>query len=314
MTETTSEKKLQWHFRNGKMWMFDDEDIMQRQGRCHRVVEKFYDLKEVEDFFSTIIEDYPFGITFDISALEKPHFGNLNYTNFSDFFIMHPLSPDISYQQTIDALTFDSDDNFDYVEYYKKRIEEGVANKYAGRNSATIKKYNAVVVLPALVKIRSHICNNKLRHIAEEHGKHAIFKPHPLTTKDELNQIMEMLQSFTTVVDPDEDVYEYILNADYLYTSHWSETVLAGVALDKKMEPIDTFQNRLFGSFSHINHQLFNSLPNERKTVLNKIFNNYRSGMVNPNTQPDWKERMVKYLDYILEKRNHVKTHYIGRI
>lgn len=320
MAKCEREEKLEWRYRNGHFWMFDEKDISIRNGADVKTSEeqtvissKLDNLKKVEDHFSTLINKYDFGVTFDLNAREKPYFDNINYTSLLDMFIVHPLSPELSHHQTMDALTYFDDSDFDYVQYYKDMVLSDNMNKYVDRKKASATAYDAVVVLPGLKWIRKALCLNKMLKIVENHGKRAIFKPHPLTNRREFEDIMLMLPSHASVVMPSEDVYEYIINSEIVYTSGWSETALTAAALGKNIEPIHTWQDRMFGSFSHISQHIFNADKKDRKYLINKILNSYRSGVINPVVQPDWKDRLEKYLDYINTKRSHIKTHYVKR-
>lgn len=272
---------------------------------------KYDHLIEVADFFLEEMQKYPTSPCYDLGACEHPYFDNVNYTNFSDFFMMHPLQPELSHVQIDEALIYGSDDvPIDFYSIYAKRLQEENLNKYktASRNE---KPNTAVVILPGSNQIQ-RICNKKLKYIYEEHGTLAVFKPHPLTSFHEISNtdyLKSIIHKHATIADKEEDVYAYIKDADMVYTTHLSETVFHASCLGKKVHPIDMFNEKQFMAFSHINKHLFET--DNPKYVINKMMNNYRSGLVNPRYQLDWKERVVAYLEYIHDKRDSYRYKYI---
>jgi hypothetical protein len=296
-----------------KNTMFSDEEIEIRFGPYAKIVnfDKYHHLIEVEEYFLEEMKQYPTSPCHDLNANEHPYFDNVNYTNFSDFFMMHPLQPELSYIQTEDALIYgETEFAVDFFSIYAKRLKEDNFNKYktSSRNDTP---NEAVVVLIGNNEINK-LCFNKLKYIYSEHGTLAVFKPHPMTNFEDMAHdefFKKNIHKHINIADREDDVYDYIKNAEVVYTSHWSETAFHALCLGKRIEPIDTFQSKIFGSFSHINKHLFETENPEY--VINKMFNDYRCGLVNPKYQKDWKERVSKYLSYIHQKRKNYRFKYI---
>jgi hypothetical protein len=81
--------------------------------------------------------------------------------------------------------------------------------------------------------------------------------------------------------------------------------------LGKRIEPIDIWNNVLMGSFACINNHLFVN-QHQLDNYVNKCFSSYKSGIVNPLIDKDWKGKVDKYFDYICEKRDGYKNWYIA--
>jgi len=290
----------------------NNEEIDQRFGDRFDLlkIEKYEHLREVESYFIEIMKNYPTNYCYDLTAFEHPYFDNINYTIFSDFFMMKPLQPDLSNIQINEALIYGDSFKIDYFQIYSELLKNKNLNKYKTK-STNVSNIEAVVALPG-GNLLDKICFNKLKWIYRTHGKFAIFKPHPLTEPIEIDMLYEKIHKHINIANYDDDLYEYIKVADIVYSTHSSESVFYSLCLGKKVEPIDTFQHRMFGSFSHINNHLFET--DNRKLVINKIFNDYRSGLINPIYQKDWKDRIEKYLDYIHEKRLNYRYKYIQQI
>lgn len=273
--------------------------------------EKYDHLSEVEAFFLEEMQKYPTSPCYDLGAAEHPYFDNINYTNFSDFFMMKPLQPELSHIQTEEALIYGSTEpEFDFYTRYAERLKDGNFNKYT-TEGRSVQNCTAVVVLLGTNAL-DVVCRKKLEFIYREHGTLAVYKPHPLTDFPDTS-VEQHMKSFVhkhiTVAGKDEDVYSYIKGAEVVYTTHWSETAFHAACLGKRVEPIDKFNEKLHGTYGHINKHIFETA--EPKYVINKMLNSYRSGLVHPTYQPDWKERISNYLDYIHDKRSNYRTRYL---
>ena len=105
-------------------------------------------------------------------------------------------------------------------------------------------------------------------------------------------------------------MYYYLQKAKGVYTTHISESCLYGVILGKDTQPIDVWNNIQRGSFYCINNHLLYHQKYARGYV-NKTFSCYKSGIINPELDKNWKEKVDKYFDYILEKRSLYKNWFI---
>lgn len=293
--------------------MLDEDERQERFGDYieHVNFEKYEHLLEVEAFFLEEMQKYPTSTCYDLGAAEHPYFDNINYTNFSDFFMMRPLQPELANIQTEEALIYGSTEpDFNFYFVYSDRLTRENLNKYTTKGRSA-KNCTAVVVLSGSNAL-DFVCKKKMLFIYREHGTLAVYKPHPLTHFAEASvedSLKSSVHKHITVADKDEDVYSYIKDAEVVYTTHWSETAFHAACLGKRVEPIDKFNEKLHGSYGHINKHIFET--DNPKYVINKMFNDYRSGLVHPTYQPDWKERILKYLDYIHDKRSNYRTKYL---
>jgi hypothetical protein len=48
-----------------------------------------------------------------------------------------------------------------------------------------------------------------------------------------------------------------------------------------------------------------------KRDIINKLLNNYRSGLFHPLLDKNWKEKISKYLEFIHEMRMSVKHYYM---
>ena len=267
-------------------------------------------MKECEEFLINKIEKYETVVVYDMNFPEQPFFSTLNYTSLGEMFYIHPLSPETSNFQMESCFIDREPIKTDYFEYFKEKYSNEYMNKYENQKERSINEFDAVVVLPGQNKFNT-ICINKLKYIVHEHGYRAVFKFHPLTKEDGQKDFIRLLPNNTCFVDGNESVYDYIKDADIVYTSHNSDSAFASVCLGKTISPIDSFQAKVHGTFAAINHFLF--YHTNRKETINMILNNYRSGLFVPNLNDDWRERMSEYLEYIHEKRDMFKKYYIEK-
>ena len=265
-------------------------------------------MRECEQFLIDKIKKYETVVMYDMNFPEQPFFSTINYCSLGEIFYTHPLSPESAYSQMESCFVDREPIKTDYFEYFKEKYSNDYMNKYENQKERSINEFDAVVVLPGQNKFNT-ICINKLKYIVHEHGYRAVFKFHPLTKEDGQKDFIRLLPNNTCFVDGNESVYDYIKDADIVYTSHNSDSAFASVCLEKTISPIDSFQMKVHGTFAAINHFLFSHM--NRKEIINMILNNYRSGLFVPNLNDDWRERMSKYLEYIHEKRDMFKKYYI---
>jgi hypothetical protein len=65
------------------------------------------------------------------------------------------------------------------------------------------------------------------------------------------------------------------------------------------------------GSFYTINNYLFTN-QDDIKNFINHTFSCYKSGIINPWLEKDWRTKVDKYMNYISEKRNVYKDWFIA--
>lgn len=267
-------------------------------------------LKEVEKHFLKQIKRYKVETSYDVIANELPYFKTLNYTEWAHCFIMHPLQQELRMKQMRDAYEEDSEVKVDYAAYFANRILNGQSNKYEHIKSAIdeVKGRENLVVLVGSNKLKDRICLNKLRWIRDTHEDEVYFKPHPLTTYQLVGELKDILGN-EYVLDRDEDMYAYLIQAETVYTSHMSESAVYAVSLDKTIEPIDVYNKVEQGSFYHINKFLFDE--KNPKDWLNTTLNSSKCGIVNPEVDSKWRERIDEYLDYIMSSRDKYKNKYV---
>ncbi len=241
-----------------------------------------------------------------------PYFKTMGYTEFATNFYLQPLNTRIRNEQMIDAWNDNVKNPDDWSSYLQQNVIESKANKYEDREE-DFKKWptkDYLVVLPGSNKIKTNICLNRLRFLKKEHGDNIYFKPHPITTHQIIGEMKDFFGE-DCVLPRHKDVYYYLQKAKTIYTTHISETALYGAVLGKRIEPIDIWGNIMMGSFACINNHLFVN-QHHIKDYINKCFSSYKSGIINPTVDKNWREKVDKYFDYICKKRDTYKNWYIA--
>ena len=261
-------------------------------------------LEEVEHFVRASVElNGLFKISYDCTANENTYFNTLNYALYAGMMILHPLCFSTQVFQMYDALADDVEVK-DYVGWLLSQER----NKYLKQNGEELQKRKiegarAVVVLPGANKFFEFVDPGKLMRLASVFGKGLVLKPHPNDSVEVINWLKQQgLHKKVTVAGPLDDVYYLIDQVDTVFTTHISETCLIAMAKGKTVEPIDPFNNRLCGSFSHINNILWTS--EDPINTINKVFSSPKSGVINPCVDDDWKDKVNKYMNYIAANRD----------
>lgn len=291
------------------MEMFEPGTLKERIGSLQKSA-KLYDLEQVEEYALKKLEEVGLDYAYDVIANEPPDFWTMGYTEYATSFIFQPLNLEARDSMITDAFN-DNCDIVDYASMLRDNIEKSNANKYQDRKSHinVIKPKKNLVVLPGSNKIKQKVCLNKLKHISKEHKGDILFKPHPITYHAVIGELKDMFGE-ENILPRNSDLYEYIKGAEKIYTTHMSESAFYSVALNKTIEPIDVFNEVHMASFYNINKMVFSN-QHLGDDVINKICSSYKSGFINPTLEPNWKEKVDKFIDYIIEFKNKHKDWYI---
>lgn len=293
------------------MEMFNQKSMNERIGPDIKKSPSLSHLKDVEKYFVNSIKKYKIEIAYDVIANEIPYFKTMNYTEWAHSFIMHPLQQDLRMKQMRDAYADNVEQTIDYVEYFKDRILNKKSNKYSHiHKDITHKPRDVLVVLVGSNKLKERICLNKLKWVCDTYENDVYFKPHPLTKHQLVGELKDLFTD-ERVLHRDADMYEFLINAKIVYTSHMSESAVYAACLDKQIEPIDVFNKVEQGSFYHINYFLFTE--DNPKEWINRTFNSAKSGVINPEVDSNWKQKVDEYLEYITSVRNKFKNKYISK-
>lgn len=291
--------------------MFDTASVEKHIGTKIRFRDRLKALQPLEDYFRNKCDAVGIEHSYDCTANEPTYFKTLNYTTYAGMFIMHPLCYSHQMFQMYDAKA-DRLASVGHMEWLRKNLAEGQVSKYVKGNgdeldSDEYANYTDIAVLSGSNKIHQHISKAKLKLLVQRLGSDLLLKPHPITNDKALTEIKN-LKGNAQLARTDDDLYALLEKAEVVHTTHISETALTALLMGKKITPLDPFGNRLIGSFSHINHFCFSEAdPIE---TLGSIFASPKSGVVHPEVDTDWKDKIDAYFDYILGQRKLQKNHY----
>ena len=265
--------------------MFNRKVLNDRIGKLKKS-KALDDLEAVEGYIIRKSSENNIETSYDVMAEEMPYFKTMAYTEFATCFYLQPLNAKIRNEMMIDAWRDNVKDPSDWTSY--------------------------LVVLPGSNKVKSNICLNRLRELKRIHGDNIYFKPHPITTHQIIGEMKDFFGE-DCVLPRHADVYYYLQKAKTVYTTHISESALYATVLGKRIEPIDIWNNIMQGSFACINTHLFDHQHNT-KEYIDKVFSSYKSGIINPVVDKDWKKKVDQYFDYICKKRDIYKSWYITTV
>lgn len=289
--------------------LLDSKESAKRIGHLEKS-DKLKLLRPVEDLIHDLAKENGLEASYDVLANELPYFKTIAYTEWAGNLIVYPLCNAFRFEQIDESYWGTPCPSGEvFIEYLASQFKEKNANKYKNRNIPDSSKFKKnLVVLLGTNKLKKFICLNKLMWIKKNLNGNVVFKPHPLTTFQVIGELQDLFGE-EQVAHREEDVYCYLEHADTVYATHHSETVAFAVAIGKKVDPIDVYQEQHMGAFSHINRILFTH--SDPAKSLNKVFFNHKSGIINPLVDNDWEEKLVNYFKYICEKRESFKDKYI---
>lgn len=291
--------------------LFDPAENFERLGDRVTLKDEFHVFDDAIEYLISLMKKEKTDLSHDLTSAERPYFRTLNYTTYAKSLMISPLQPDLAAKQIYDAAMTPRTTDIDYISFFADIINKGESNKYNQIVKGSNLDCEAVVVLPGGNKLFDHVCINKIKYILAEHGKQAVFKPHPLTSDEDLAEFKSRVGEYKNVLNMlyvYDDVYEYIKKAKIVYTTHYSETALYAKCIGKQISPITTFQHRKLHGFSHINEFLF---QHPYLDHIDTIFDSYKSGLIIPQIQTDWKQRISDYVSYIHYERDRIRFHYV---
>jgi hypothetical protein len=293
------------------MEMFNKKELQGRIGPLKKS-KSLYDLEQVEGYVIRRASELGLETSYDVMAEEMPYFKTLAYTEYAGCFYLQPLNFKLRNEQMQEAWHDSDSEIVDYHSWFVDKVVNNNNNKYTDREDVS-NKYpakNAIVVLPGSNKVRENVCLNKLKWIKQKYGDNVYFKPHPITT----HQIIGELKDFfgeDCILPRDADMYYFLQKANEVYTTHISESCLYAVALGKPTQPIDVWNNIQRGSFYCINNYLMYHQMSG-KEYINKTFSSYKSGIINPAVDKDWRKKVDAYLDWIYLRRECYKNWFLA--
>lgn len=284
--------------------MFDPANMLEHIGSDVQYTENLFDLREVEQYLTEKVKRLPIELSHDCTADERTYYKTLNYTTYAGMFIIHPLCYASTVFQMYDAKA-DNLNSVGHLNWVFNNIQDKYVHNKPIENA--LQDFEAVAVLPGSNKFIEHVCPLKLKQICTTHRDKIVLKPHPIS-KDNVIEMAKEVIGLAQIASDKSYLYDIIDLADIVYTTHISETALTSLLMGKKISPLDPFHNRLIGSFSHINHFCFTE--RDPLPVLDSIFASEKSGVIHPEVDKDWKDKIDAYLDYTLWNRELAKGHY----
>lgn len=289
--------------------MFDPSVIDEHIGPDLQYQPRLYDLSPVETYFIEKCKELGINYSYDCTADESTFWKTLNYTTYAGMFIMHPLCFSATLFQSYDAKA-DNCNSAGHINWIKQNIEDGLCSKYTLQDNQILEDYSAIAVIPGHNKFAQHWEKIKFNRIVNKHGSQLLLKPHPISN-DSLLDFITKQKGDCQIASNNDDLYNLMVKADLVYTTHVSETALTALIMGKKISPMDPFGMRMRGAFTHINHFCF-SEPDPITTV-SQIMASPKSGIICPEVDIDWKAKIDEYFNYAVKMRTLQRGHYCGK-
>ena len=263
-------------------------------------------LVDVEKYVKEVFKDTDIELSFDVTAGERLYFKTVNYTTYAGCVTLHPLCSEQAIRQMYDAHA-DRLDPAGYVDFFKARVESN-ATKYVFDDPAESEAKKVLVVLPGGNKLKEQCCVGKVQQILDKHGRdNVLFKKHPIS-KDDIYEDFSNFLGGIHYAHSKADLYDLMKKSEYVYSTLISESALYGHILGKKVGRFDLLQNRDRASFVHINYFLYST--KDPLAWVDTTFSSPKSGIINPEVDLNWKNKVDQYIEYILELRDLYKDAY----
>lgn len=294
--------------RKNKIEMFNIDEQRNRIGDKLFKSNMLNDLKPVEEFLIEMADRMAMETAYDVTAHENPSFTTLSYTEWGSNFIVFPLNNDLRRDMVLDSLLSPETDILDWEGYYKDLVAEKKANKYTDRKLVRKAKRESLVVPVGTNKFKQVLDLEKIFSICE--NENAYVKPHPLTTHEYVGLLKDKCGE-DSILEREHDLYEVMAQADKVYTTHYSESMLYAAMLGKDIDVVDKLGRHHQAGFWHFNQHILRTPKEARVPQLNKILSSFHSGVFNPRVDKDWRVKLEKYMLYIEERRAHFSGCYL---
>lgn len=264
-------------------------------------------LLDVERYIKEAVKKRGLEVSFDVMAGENIYFKTINYTTYAGCITIHPLNTEQSLRQMYEAYA-DNTKAAGYIDYFKSKIESN-ACKYTFDEYKDTESKKVLVVLPGGNKLKEQIDVGSLARAINTHGAdNVLCKKHPISAEEPYKELNDFFGGVLNFADKKSNLYDLMKGSEYVYSTLISESPLFAHVLGKKLGRLDLFQNRERASFMHINHFLYST----RNTTewIERTFSSPKSGIINPEVDSDWKNKVDAYLDYILDVRSMYKYAY----
>lgn len=296
--------------RKNKIEMFDIEEQKKRIGDKLFKSNMLNDLKPVEELLIELANEMAFETAYDVTAHENPSFTTLSYTEWGSNFIVFPLNNDLRRDMVLDSLLSPEQDVLDWEGYYKDLISKKKANKYVDRKLVRKAGRESLVVPVGTNKFKDVLDLEKIFSICE--NENAYVKPHPLTTHEYVGLLKDKCGE-DNILDRNDDLYEMLVLADKVYTTHYSESMLYAAMLGKDIDVVDKLGRHHQAGFWHFNQHILRTPKEARVPQLNKILSSFHCGVFNPRVDKDWELKLRKFMAYIEERRAHFSGFYLEK-
>lgn len=257
-------------------------------------------LKEVEEYILQVFKKRNIKFSYDCWFNEELKFQTLNYTDFLGGIWISPLQQYVTNSQLVDALVCDSNLKYDYVDFFKKNLEN--ASKYE-LDVSEVPDVESLILLPGSNILKKNIDKNKILKALQ--NEKTFIKPHPLTDEKDI----DLLKTLTDNVLPTKmNIYNGLFQrANNIYSAHSSETFFYSIISGKNLVSVEFIANIDKSGFFPLNN-FFYLVDGDKLLKINKVFNSYKSGYIHPIINPDWKNTIDRYLDYIIHKQRMINS------
>ena len=275
--------------------------------------EKYLHLFEVEKYLQTKskikLQKAGIELAYDVTAIEPLFFKTINYTTYAGMVVLHPLNFELSMRQIYEAHSDGVGKKHRHIDHIRQQISEGNFSKYRFSQQKKAQAKKALVVLAGANKLKKHCCVGKMETVLNKFGRdNVLFKKHPISHDDIYCELSEYLGGIH-FADAHSNLYDLMCNSEYILSSFISESALVAKLLGKTVDHMDLWQNRETTSFGHINYFLFSM--SDELNWLDQAFASYKSGVISPLVDADWKQKIDAYVDFIIQVRKNYKSGYL---
>lgn len=262
--------------------------------------EHLKDLQELEEKIRKLCPlEY---CSYDIVRFSKPYFREFSYTEMLGGIYVSPTSSEIAVQLAAYAIENPVDEIDPCIEpFIASRLQKyNTLDKYKLDRNISIPNAKRVVFVPGSNIFSDTVSKELLARLLWE-NEDVYVKFHPFTHEGTIRALCSDF-GYDRFIDPKESGWEYLANAEEVWSTSTSEMGLYAVLFDKPVHNIGNFFTEHRGAFYPFFRFIADKPLEEAKENLVRLLSSPYSGFFMPN-DPNVDEKIKVFYEKAMELR-----------
>jgi hypothetical protein len=281
-----------------------EDDAMSAKITPEFVKRRAAHLKLLAPLEDLVRELAPLPVSYDVTRMQPPPFGEFTYTEMLGAFYVCPQSSEIAarvVQAAVDEPFVEELERFDAAaavldraQHDKYRLEDVKGSQFVRR----------VMFAPGSNNFSEMVSKEKLVWAMERYPDMMV-KPHPMTNEGTLRQL-GMLIGYHRIIDPMESGWHYLVRAEDVHVTTATEMGLYATLLNKRIHNMSAIKHEAKGVYAPFYRLLWDLPAGEANATLRLALNSASCGFVHP-ADPCVREKLTRAFELAMKLREPFK-------